>query len=299
MTDQYANNYRILGIPRGASWKQLRQAYKSLVNTWHPDRYQQNNRQRKLAEDKTKEITQAYKELAEYYKKYGVLPLAAKSAEVPVAEDIASQSKPDSHPEPKNHNTRPTASATPIQVPKTKRATLVNRTIVAASLAGIAYFAWQFAPSEYNDNPPAVEQRTDQAPDAQNGKNLNLHNVSEKQFTIGSSLGEVYTIQGVPTKTENDIWFYGNSKVYFVNGKVLRWEESSDNPLKVRITPRTEISVANFFSKGSSKEEVLAIQGTPDRDAGNVWDYGYSRVFFEKDRVTGWHEAPLNPLKVR
>ncbi len=299
MNDQYANNYQILGIPREASWKQLRQAYKSLVNTWHPDRYQQDNHQRKLAENKTKEITQSYKELAEYYKKYGVLPLAAKSTKVTVTEDLSSQSKPDPRAESKKHDTEPTTATTPVEVEKTRRSTLVTLTLVAVSLAGIAYFAWQFAPSEYNDNPSAVEEHTNQAPDTQYGLNSTSHAVSEKQFTIGSSLGEVYTIQGVPTKTENDIWFYGKSKVYFVSGKVLRWEESPDNPLKVRIAPRTEISAANFFSKGSSKDEVQAIQGTPDRDEGNVWDYGYSRVFFDKNRVTGWHEAPLNPLKVR
>lgn len=300
MKDQYADNYRILGIPPGASWMQVRRAYKSLVNTWHPDRYQQDNHQRKLAEEKTKEITQSFKELADYYKQYGVLPIAAESAEVPVPEDFASQRKPDAPIEPKNHDTtEPTGTVTPNHGQKTSRSTLVTRTIVAASLASIAYFAWQFASSENNDNPPAMEERAAQALDAQNGDSFNLHDVSDKQFTIGSSLGEVYAIQGVPSKAENDIWFYGNSKVYFINGKVLRWEESSDNPLKVRITPRTAISVAKFFGKGSSKEEVLAIQGTPDRDTGNAWDYGYSRVFFEKDHVTEWHEAPLNPLKVR
>ena len=110
--------------------------------------------------------------------------------------------------------------------------------------------------------------------------------------------GEVDYISKV-AKTEKDIWFYGESKVYFVKGKVLRWEESSDNPLKVRITLNTETSETRYFEKGASKDEVLAAQGAPDRDAGSVWDYGVSRVYFDKDRVTGWHEAPLNPLRVR
>ncbi|MHB8624050.1 MAG: DnaJ domain-containing protein [Sulfuricaulis sp.] len=298
MTDRYTNNYRILGIPRGASWKQLRQAYKSLVNTWHPDRYQQDDHQRKLAENKTKEITQSYKELAEYYKKYGVLPVTARSTKVPAPEDMGSQTRPVS-PEPSNHGTESSAAETPVPVEKSGQSTLVTRIIIGAFLAGIAYFAWEIVPPEYDNNSPAIEESTDKVPDTGSNTNLSQHSGSDKQFTIGSSLGEVYSSQGVPTKTENDIWFYGNSKVYFVNGRVQRWVETSDNPLNVRIAPRTEFSVANYFGKGSSKKEVREIQGAPEREAGNVWDYGDSRVYFEKDHVTGWQEAPLNPLKVR
>ena len=66
MSDRYTSHYHILGIGPEASWDELRQAYKSLVNIWHPDRFQQDARRRKLAEEKTKEITQSYQVLAEY-----------------------------------------------------------------------------------------------------------------------------------------------------------------------------------------------------------------------------------------
>src|SRR3990172_12279679 len=99
MTEHYLKNYRILGIPPGASWKQLRQTYKKLVNVWHPDRYQQNARKKRQAEEKTKEITRAYKELAEYHKKFGVLPLADEP-ETHEAEDAPPPIVPERQPEP-------------------------------------------------------------------------------------------------------------------------------------------------------------------------------------------------------
>lgn len=301
MTERYAKNYRILGIPPDTTWKQLRRAYKSLVNMWHPDRFQQDVHQRKLAEEKTKEITQSYQELAEYYKKFGILPPFAKATKIPDTDDLSSPGAPDT---PSVHETREAkASSAVISPPQThtsQRPKLNARAITAAALASIAYLVWQVLPGERPDGLPSDESRPDQGADKQKNETPNHRTYSaEKYITFDTPLGEVYAIQGVPTKTEHDVWYYGSSKIYFAKGKVQRWEESPDNPLRVNIKPGTEKMSAEFFGKGSSKKEVLEAQGVPGRDAGNVWDYGSSRVYFDNDRVKGWDESPFNPLKVR
>jgi hypothetical protein len=302
MTERYAKNYRILGVPPDATWNQLRQAYKSLVNMWHPDRFQQDTRQRKLAEEKTKEIIQSYQELAGYYKKFGALPSITEIAKIPVAEDIAPQHAPDAHPAPESHDTEPSADVTkPVETHKSKRFRFPSA-MAAAAVAGAAYLVLQIVLSERSSDLPQNENYLEQAADKKIDRNEDPdHQTSsdEKYFTFGMSLGEVYAIQGVPTKTEDDIWYYGSSKVYFVKGKVQRWEESTDNPLRTQIKPGAEKMRTEFFGKGSSKHEVIAVQGAPERDAGNVWDYGVSRVYFDGDRVKGWDESPFNPLRVR
>lgn len=53
------------------------------------------------------------------------------------------------------------------------------------------------------------------------------------------------------------------------------------------------------FTVGSSKDDVLRVQGTPDELSESMWRYGSSRVFFAKDRVTRWNVFPLSPLKVK
>lgn len=302
MTERYVNNYRILGVPPDATWKQLRQAYKSLVNMWHPDRFQQDTRQRKLAEEKTKEIIQSYQELAEYYKKFGALPQVTKTAKSPVTNDLSPRDAPDTHPVYASQDTETSSTVvTPPWARKSRRFNLTpRRAIAGVALAGIAYLVWQVMPWERSDGLPPEDNHSDQVADKQQNEELNrLISSDNKFFTFGTSLGEVYAIQGVPTKTEHDVWYYGKSKVYFVKGKVQRWEENSDNLLRVNIRPGTEKTSTEFFGRGSSKMEVLAVQGAPDRDAGSVWDYGVSRVYFDNDRVKGWDESPLNPLRVR
>ncbi|MEM4067861.1 MAG: J domain-containing protein [Candidatus Micrarchaeaceae archaeon] len=51
--------YKILGIQRGASKEEIKSAYRELAKKYHPDR----NAGDKVAEEKFKEITQAYEEL--------------------------------------------------------------------------------------------------------------------------------------------------------------------------------------------------------------------------------------------
>ncbi len=43
-----------------ASKSEIKQAWKDLLIIWHPDKHHENERRRKLAEEKTKEINEAY-----------------------------------------------------------------------------------------------------------------------------------------------------------------------------------------------------------------------------------------------
>ncbi len=55
--------YRILEIDQGAPLDEVRQGYKDMVRVWHPDRFNEDPRLRKKAEEKLKEINRAYADL--------------------------------------------------------------------------------------------------------------------------------------------------------------------------------------------------------------------------------------------
>ncbi|HPW35939.1 MAG: chaperone protein DnaJ [Syntrophorhabdus sp. PtaB.Bin027] len=59
------------GLHNGASLEEVKQAYKDLVNVWHPDRFAHNPRLQKKAEEKLKQINAAYKELMSFFEKSG------------------------------------------------------------------------------------------------------------------------------------------------------------------------------------------------------------------------------------
>jgi tetratricopeptide (TPR) repeat protein len=58
--------YQALGLNPGASEEEIKEAYRDLVNVWHPDRFSNNPRLREKAEDKLKEINIAYEKLRPY-----------------------------------------------------------------------------------------------------------------------------------------------------------------------------------------------------------------------------------------
>lgn len=53
--------FEVLELDRDASLDEVKQAYKDLVNVWHPDRFSNNPRLRRKAEEKLKEANLAYK----------------------------------------------------------------------------------------------------------------------------------------------------------------------------------------------------------------------------------------------
>ena len=57
----------ILGLKSGASQEEVNQAYRDLANVWHPDRFANNLRLQKKAEEKLKEINAAYEYIRSFY----------------------------------------------------------------------------------------------------------------------------------------------------------------------------------------------------------------------------------------
>ncbi len=54
------------------------------------------------------------------------------------------------------------------------------------------------------------------------------------------------------------------------------------------------------FSVGSTKDEVLAVQGTPTKLGEREWKYGLSTIYFDAEgRVIRWNIYRSSPLKVK
>lgn len=123
----------------------------------------------------------------------------------------------------------------------------------------------------------------------------------QRQYiTVGSSKTDVRRIQGPPTVEMERLWEYHGSRVHFQGGRVTGWEIWPTAPLRVQLLARTPIiPVPTYFTRGSTKDEVLTVQGTPSRLTEHLWEYGASRVFFTDNRVSKWDEWPGAPLNAR
>jgi hypothetical protein len=115
--------------------------------------------------------------------------------------------------------------------------------------------------------------------------------------TIGSTPDAVRAIHGSPTWATDRVWEYGGSRLYFKAGRVIGWDIWPGSPLQVQLFPAASINpVPASFTVGSTKDDVLAVQGTPTKVTDRLWEYGASRVFFTDNRVTRWEVWPGSPL---
>lgn len=281
MTNDFLHCYRTLGIAPGATWADIRAAYRTQMREWHPDRFTSDKAQQKLAEERAKAINKAYRQLADFYRKHGAPPLTSETMR-------AAPSRSDA-PIWRERNAQAQHWPRNKIVPSAARRTAVRATIVMLTLVA-AYIIVDRTTHEAAtpDAPPGT------APDARYRRAED----TTPHFTVGSTLGEVYAAQGVPSHAEGDVWHYGTSKIRFSQGRVVHWEETKDHPLRAQLeTPAPPAPKPDYFTRGSTKSHVRRVQGVPMRETDRVWDYGVSRVYFEGDRVVGWNESSLNPLK--
>ena len=121
-------------------------------------------------------------------------------------------------------------------------------------------------------------------------------------FTIGSSKIEVLAAQGQPSSFSSDRFSYGLSEVKFdSSGRVKGWDSYSSNKLKAMIEiDAGKYSGMSYFTIGSSKELVVAVQGQPDERFSNRFGYGLSEVNFDSSgRVKDWGSYSSNKLKAK
>ncbi|HXZ45183.1 MAG TPA: J domain-containing protein, partial [Pseudolabrys sp.] len=281
----------------GCTLDQLKDAYRRLVKTWHPDHYSHHEvDKRAVAEQRMREINRAFRSLSDYHRRNGRLP-AIEDAAFKIAEpDAAPFRPPNEHFEADNGNDWEQPAPQPAGMRPW-------RFILFGAVLAVLWATWNA--SQQRDATPEETTPTEASMPAP-GTNaaapptvgMPAASQNNSYFTVGSALGEVYAVQGVPTRIKDGVWFYGKSKVFFVDGAVASWEEDPDYPLKTEQLMETSPATPMTFGIGSTKEEVKAIQGNPLSENNVRWDYGMSQVFFQDGKVTGWYESPLKPLKI-
>jgi curved DNA-binding protein CbpA len=91
--------FEILEIDPNASIDEAKQAYKDIVNVWHPDRFSHNDRLKEKAEKKLKDVNIAYETLTSFLSsKKGLKPRPGQSppAKSTTSEKTEAKTKPDS-----------------------------------------------------------------------------------------------------------------------------------------------------------------------------------------------------------
>jgi hypothetical protein len=329
--DNLKHCYKVLGLTPAASFVEVKRAYRALVKAWHPDRFVQKPHLQQQALETFHVINRAYATIRQASLQHNLhradMPARADAAAPPYRGrgTTSSTSQP----------TVPTPHSVRHAVAKAARlptwvialaAFVALRLLVAHSLVAIDLGPLPLpftSPTVERSNalavPPPIDsqvqslasplassltsQDADQAiPVASQTTTSQAvqSGMALQYFTVGSTKAEVFAVQGPPTLAGMHLWEYGGSRVYFRHDRVIRWEVWPRSPLKVKLLPAAPLDTMSlYFTVGSTKDEVLTIQGTPSYFTERMWEYGQSRVYFDGDRVTRWDEWRGSPLKAR
>jgi hypothetical protein len=121
-------------------------------------------------------------------------------------------------------------------------------------------------------------------------------------ITVGLTKDEVVAIQGAPTASFADKLVYKGSELDFKDGKIAGWKiDPASAPLRVKLWPDAPVDASlQYFTVGSSKNEVLVVQGTPTAFSEDRFSYGGSEVYFKNDQVVSWKSDPASvPLRAQ
>jgi curved DNA-binding protein CbpA len=298
--------YQLLDLKPGATFGEVKQAYRDMVKVWHPDRFAHDQRLQLIAQEKLKEINIAYEHINLTQLQNSSIPSSNPVNEAnPYSETVTNQNSPDEQ----NRTGKKTMDWKPI--------------IFVGSLILIVFFinitSSDNSPNQKHQNStikkdmestksslslskskPNISSNTSNSSDSPSSisvpassNNFYSRNLLQKNlFTLGSTKKEVVSIQGKPDKETETEFKYGASKVVFLNDKVVNWNNRFPR-LKVGLEPKNKYSVKNI-SNGLTKEEVLSVYGTPDNLSEDVFYYLTSAVYFKNGIVVGWEGKHIN-----
>lgn len=289
-------DYELLKVPSDASRADLKKAYRDLVKQWHPDRFQQASVwERRVAEEKFKEITVAYQRAMSAWKE-GTVQDNSRRREAPGTNPPVDGSRNGVATRQERSRSRAWADGITFLLSFLRRFPLLllgwkQRFASLHLLAGGALVAlfivmnlywWLGATSSgltpsrgstvNRENRLQVDQlesavteslhhsesESPSQPSAESSFSNEAHNTaaSHSYFTLGSTTEDVRRVQGPPSNVKGNTWSYGLSEVQFRDNRVVRYN-NFDGTLKVRLLPSSE-------SSGGGPLPFLTIGATKD-----------------------------------
>ncbi len=304
----------VLGLAPGASADDVRTAYRSLVKQWHPDKFTHDRRSQIKAEEKLKEINEAYAAL----RCLSPQPIGYQTPPSPSNKRPATANGQARRP----YNPHSSANSSyrgqyrgPFQYQSTaswpRPGQTHTYTVTPQEKAKLwpwlymmfmlfTFFSniMHFDTTDYAL--PVVPQAKQSAPHVSAFlSQVNESSLKPKEETSGRVSTSVRVKQPVMQVriSEKTIttapWQVPYSppavstKNFVASGYVSQFKQSPAVP-----------DAPIFIKVGSTKQDVLAIQGKPTSSSEFEWRYGASTIRFLDGRVTGWTRRLGSPLKV-
>ena len=310
-----------LGLPTTALPEDIERSFLTLVKVWHPDRFAHDPKLRADAEEKLKEVNAAHDYLVANPKQQPQRETPQPEKPRVAPRPVDSELEGEETEEIRRILRRREKSPLPGILLKVGFGLGALAILALLWLTGDSFLSanstlsrpWSelkaelrhdFAIFEPSPTPQAQPAPAPEAPvpappatpqpvQTASTRQVQHLNAAKPYVTAGLTPMEVLSVLGKPTSSTGEKMFYKASEIDFRNGQVSGWKIDPAAPIRVKLwSDSPSVPGVTTFAVGSSKSDVIALQGTPTLFSDNEFGYGNSRVFFQNNRVTSWKEDP-------
>lgn len=285
---------RVLDLPPGASEKEIRAGYRTMVKVWHPDRFPGDEPLQKTAEARLKEINAAFQLLR-------TLPAPKRPAEPSTPQPQASARTAEPARTAANSGPQPSQGPQAGQAPHpgqgprpgprkysppagyARRPASHSRAIFfwIAFLLGLIAMRYLWAAIRPTDTAGEQAQRI-------YGRDR-LRPVTPAQRALAAFRSDLQRLGLGAADSAPDPEAQSDP----------RGQRMQPGPRPSRHAPELSRSYP-YITVGTSRDEVLDDLGEPTAESENRLIYGRSELFFRGDNVVGWRIDPVSsPIRVK
>jgi hypothetical protein len=226
--------YLTLGLTPQAQWLEIKQTYRKLVQKNHPDRFTEGTTAHQQAVNNFIALQQAYERLSTHHQNLAtanVLPFQASRPSSSTIHGMPNDSINSARNNGARDNVQNINSARPYRSRTEPSASKRKRLLLAVILLCVGYIFLNKSewirfdqPIEWPQEKSALISSSVSAFESQ----------TASHFGTGDTMQTVLQSQGQPSRIEENSWFYGESKIVFLEGKVVDWYSSTETPLHIR-----------------------------------------------------------------
>jgi hypothetical protein len=292
---------QVLELGMDAAESAIREAYRTMVKVWHPDRFQNDEKMKASAESKLKDINAAFDFLISTSSDFS----RTRRPEYSSTDQAKQSAAPQPESAAKEETKRPAASAAsiPIVIPPSRLHQAIKICWKVTALA-LVFLLGRYIWIALDIENPAREKAIRLYGDNREGflktfelpKKRLLRAVEQDLHTINPHLAapapEEPSQQTTSTAPEAVPPASQSTKQQMKKTQPTQTDLQQSQSANLKLKP--------YITVGSTQAEVLAQQGTPTSATADKLVYGRSELYLKNGVIVGWRIDPVaSPMRVK
>ncbi|MGD0832166.1 MAG: J domain-containing protein [Terracidiphilus sp.] len=278
-----------LDLDSNASEAEIRRAYHLLVKVWHPDRFQSDPNLKESAGERLQQINSAFEFLTSTSTERGAWRPPARAKDETISSLYEEQQQATVSAQ--------ATSAIPVPIPPLRLGPIL-RVCFKLAIIAVALLLGRYLWIAF-DVPVSPNDAAAQVYHAGKENLLKSLEAPKQRFiaAVNADLRGIGLKSPAPVMADNP----QDAAPQPAQLTTPAAQNTSAHPAKTtKTSPPTPRKILPYITVGSTRDEVLAMQGPPSASTGDKLVYGKSELYFKDGALVGWRvESVAAPVRLK